>query len=823
MGTIWQDFRFALRVLVKKPGFTAVAILSLTLGIGANSTIFTLVKAVFLQPVPIQDPSRVVVLYSTQQSRGGALQQFLPLTVPNARDYREMNDVFSGMSVVIFAGGQLKLGEKDDPVFVELVNYNYFDVMGVSITQGRTFAPSEDATPGARPVAILSYAKWVKDFGSDQNILSKTVQISGQEYAVIGVTPAEFHDVGTFGSPDFWVPLMMHDQLLTGIVKEWFNARGARMASAVARLKPNVTLQQAQASMHALGEQLAKTYPNDNAGRNNDLLPIDQTNIPPAQRSTFVLAGTLMMVTVGLVLLIACANVANLLLTRATQRKRELAIRLSLGASRSRLIRQLLTESLLLGLISGGLGILTASWAKKLVISLIPGGFPQNLDTSMDTRVVFFTIFLAIVAAVLFGLAPALQASKSSQMGALRDRTDAPGGATRWYGLRGVLVMVQVSLSLIALVGAGLFIHSLTNAQQMDPGFETKHELVIGVNPGGGALKYPQPRTEQFYKDVVDRLRSLPMVANASLSDTQPFGANFQRTTFPEGVDTADPRNGKLTPVVAVAPGYFETAGISMLSGRGFDEHDDATSQMVAVVNQAFVDRTWPSGTNPIGKHLHFLLQTWDVQIVGLVKTVKYQTLGEPPQPIVYYPLKQHYSPNAVLFVRTKGEPNAALQDIRKTIQTLEPTLPLGNVRTIQERLDQSLTAPKLGAELLGAFGILALLLAAIGTYGVMSYSVSQRTQEIGIRMALGAQRRDVLRLILGNGLAMIFGGIGVGLILSTYLTHTMNSLLYGIGDFDAVSFFATSALLLLVALFACWLPARRAMRVDPIIALRYE
>ncbi len=821
MGTVWQDFRFALRVLMKKPGFTAVAILSLTLGIGANSTIFTLVKAVFLQSVPVKEPSRVVSVYSTQQSRGGALQQYIALTYPNARDYRDMNDVFSGMSVVIFTGAQRKNGDKDDPVFVELVNYNHFDVLGVSITHGRTFTPEEDQTPGARPVAILSYAKWTTDFGSDPNILSKTVELNGQDYSIIGVTPAEFHDVGFLGSPDFWVPIMMHDQILTGIQKEWFNERGARMANAVARLKPNVTLAQAQASMHALGLQLEKTYPNQNAGRNNDLVPLDQTNIPPNQRSTYTLAGTLMMVTVGLVLLIACANVANLLLTRATQRRRELAVRLSLGASRSRLIRQLLTESLLLGVISGGLGILTASWSKKLVVSLVPGGFPQNLDISTNWQVIAFTMLLAIVAAVIFGLAPALQASKSSQMVALRDRTDAPGGATRWYGLQGILVMIQISLSLIALVGAGLFIHSLKNAQQIDPGFETKRELVMGINPG--AQKYPQGRAEQYYKDIVERLRTLPQVENATIADIPPFGGNLQRTTFPEGVDTSDPRNGKLTPVVAIAPGYFETTGIPLLTGRGFDDHDDANSQMVAVVNQAFVDRTWPSGTNPIGKHLHFLLQTWDIQIVGLVKTVKFGTLGEPPQPVVYFPLKQHFSMFATIYVRTKGDPTPAIKDIRNAILALDGTMPLRNVRAVQDVMTNTLGPSIIGAELLGAFGLLALLLAAIGTYGVMSYSVSQRTQEIGIRMALGAQKPDVLRLIMGNGMAMVIAGVVAGLILSTYLTHYMNTLLFGIGNFDALSFFATAGLLLVVALFACYLPARRAMSVDPIIALRYE
>jgi predicted permease len=820
MGNLWQDIRYAFRTLAKKPGFTTIAILSLTLGIGANTTIFTLVKAIFLQGIPVKDPSRVVAIYSTQQSRGSAPQEFLPITVPNGKDYRDKNDVFSAVSIVVFNGSQLTRNGKDTPVFVELVNHEHFSLLGVPITRGRDFSPEDDKSDGRNPVAIISYARWNSDFGSDPNIVGQNVQIAGQDYAVIGIAPAEFHDVGALGSPDFWIPTTMHDQILAGIVKDWYNQRTARIAFGVGKLKPNVTLAQAQVSMHALGTQLEREYPTENKGRSNDLVPLDQTNIPPQQRSLFVQAGALMMITVGLVLLIACANVANLLLTRATQRRREIAVRLSLGASRGRIIRQLLTESLLIGLAAGGLGILTAYWAKRLVITLLPGGLPGGVDPSIDLRVLLFTMGLAVVAAALFGLVPSLQASKPSQMSALRDRTDAPGGATRWYGLRGVLVITQVTLSLVALVGAGLFIHSLKNAQQMDPGFDTKHEITVPLNLG--QQHYDQARAEQFFKESVDRVRALPMVAGAALADSAPFNGSFQRTTFPEGVDTTDLQNGKLTPTISVSPGFFAAAGISLLSGREFNDHDDAQAHMVAVVNQALADRTWP-GKDPLGKHLRFALQTWDVEVVGLVKTTKYLTLGEPPQPIVYFPLKQHFVAGVIMYVRAKDDPTAALPTIRATVQGMDPTLPLRNIRTVQTALDLTLGPPKLGAELLGAFGALALLLAAIGTYGVMSYSVSQRTQEIGIRMAMGAQKGDVLQLILRNGAAMIFAGITAGLVLSTALTRSMNSLLFGIGFFDAPSFFGTAAILLFVAMFACWLPARRAMRVDPIIALRYE
>jgi len=818
MGDVLQDFRYGLRMLFNSPGFTAVALLSLTLGIGANTTIFTLAKAIFLQSIPVKDPSRVVCLYSTAQSRGGPLQEYLPTPVPNAIDYREKNDVFSGSAIAIPTGMNLTISGKETQVFAEVVNANLFDVLGVQPTLGREFAAEEDVSP--RPVTILSYDLWTRQFGNDPQILGRAVQLNQQEYNVIGVMPSSFHDVGVLGSPDLWIPMPMHDQALTGVVKDWFNLRAFRMSLMVARLNPGVTLAQAQASIHTLGIQLEKEYPKDNGGRNEMLVPIDQTGIPPQLRSVFVRAGTLMGVIVGLVLLIACANVANLLLARATQRQREIGVRLALGASRFRLIQQLLSESLLLGLLAGVLGVVCAFWGRKLLVSLLPPALAQRLDLSLDARVLLYTLALSLIATVLFGLVPSLEASKGDRIAALKDRSGAPTGSARWYGLRGVLVMVQVALSLIALVGAGLFIHSLSNAQKINPGFEVQHELVMFVNLA--AEHYAQPQAEQFYKDVVVRLRELPMVQDASISDTLPFNGGIARTTFTDGVDTTDPRNGKLTPVIAVAPGYFSTAGITMLHGRDFNEHDDAQGSMVGIVNHATAQQMWP-GQDPVGKHIHFLGEPWDIAVVGEVNTVKYQTLGEPPQAIVYLPLKQHYAPAVVLFAHTKGDPAKAISSARSTVQSLAPSVPLLNVRTVTQVLVQSLTAPRVGAELLGGFGLLALVLAAIGTYGVMSYSVNQRSQEIGIRMALGAQPGDVLRLILANGMGMVCAGVVVGLAASSLLARSMNALLYGIGAFDAPSFLITALLLIGVALAACYLPARRAMRVDPIVALRYE
>jgi predicted permease len=818
MRTFLQDVKYGVRLLAKSPAFTAVAVLSLTLGIGANSTIFTLAKAFFLESVPVKDPARVVSLYSNAQSRKGPPQEYLPTPYLNAVDYHEKTSVFSGSSIAIFTGLQYVVSGKPQQLFGELVNGNFFDVLGVAPFLGRGFSAEEDAAP--RPVAVLSFALWNTQFGGDQEILGRTIQLNHQDFTVIGVAPREFRSIGVLGSPDLWIPISMRDLMLDDDTKKFMYDRGFRMVAMVARLKPGVNLKQAQIAVHALGEELEKEYPKENGGRNETLVPINETAIPPQLHSVFARAGALMMLIVSLVLLIACANVANLLLSRAAQRQREIAVRLAMGAGRMRLIRQLLTESLLLALVASTLGILLAYWGKTALVSFLPPFFARNLNLKLDGRVLLYTLVLALAATILFGLIPALQASKTDRMAALKDRTGAPTGSARWYGLRGILVMVQVALSLVALAGAGLFIHSLRNAQQVDPGFEVKHELVMSVDLG--AEKYTQPQAEAFYRDVVERLRALPLVAGASVADNEPFSGGFQRTTFTDGVDSTDPRNGRLTPVEAVAPSFFSTAGITLLSGRDFDEQDDAKGAMVAVVNRAMAESFWP-GQDPLGKHVHYLGETWDVTVVGEVNTVKYSTLGEPPQAIVYMPLKQHYSPFVSLYVRTNGDPAKALGTVRNTVQSLIPTIPLVRVQTVGQVLLQSLTAPRIGAELLGTFGLMALILAAIGTYGVMSYSVSQRTPEIGIRMSLGAQQGDVLRLILVGGLAMVLVGVAIGLGFSALLSRSMSSLLFGIGAFDAPSFLAVAALLILVAMAACWIPARRATHVDPLVALRYE
>jgi predicted permease len=821
METFFNDIRYALRMVVKNPGFTAAAVISLALGIGANTTIFTFTKAAFLQTVPMQDPSRVVALFSTQSNARGPEFEFLEVPYLNALDYREKNNVFSGVAITISAGVTLDISGKDVPAGATLTNWDLFNILGVQPALGRAFHPDEDSQPGSAPVAVLGYAFWNKQFGADRDILGRNIIVNHQQFTVIGVAPRSFENLGVLGSPDMWVPMTMHDQILTGTAKEWYYERGARLCDVVARLKPGVSVKAAQDSIKALAQSLQREFPKDNSGRSAQIVPINDTVIPPEIRGQAIQATTLIMAIVGLILLIACANVANLLLSRATLRQREIAIRLALGAKRARLVRQLLTESLLLGVSAGAGAMLIAFWARGAIRNLLPPGLARTLDFSLDGRVLVFTLLLALAATLLFGLVPALQSSGASQLSALRDRTAVSvTGSTHWYGLRGMLVMLQVALSLIALMGAGLFVHSLLNAQQIDPGFDLQHSINMSVilSP----LEYSETKGQQFLQDAVERLRALPSVANASAADTFPLAGGLQRTTFPDNVDTSNPSNGALSPVIAVMPQYFFSAGISLLRGRDFTDSDDVQSPMVAVVNQALVDRVWPN-QDAIGHHVHFLGQTWDVTVVGIANTVKYATLGEPPQPIVYLALKQQYSPRVVFYIRTKGHPHASVASVRSAIQSQDPAVRIGRTFVGTELLDQSLTAPRVGAELLGVFGALALILAAVGTYGVMSYSVSQRRQEIGIRMALGAQRNDVLQLVLGNGMTMVAAGLVVGLAASILLMHAMHTLLYGIGAFDSASFFSTALLLVAVAFVACGIPALRASLVDPMVALRYE
>ena len=822
MGTLMQDIRFGARMLLKNRAFTIVAILSLALGIGANTTIFTLVNTVLLQPLPVAEPSQLMSVYGTDEKNRGNRLDYAPISYPNYIDYRDQSgDVFSGL--VIFGGAAMSLSGTGEPEQINglIVSGNYFDVLGVKAARGRTFLPEEDRTPGTNPVIVVSHGLWQRRLGADPQIVGKTLSLNNQSFTVIGVAPENFRGTFAIGAADFWVPMAMHDQVLTGIFAKWFNERRALLFNVIGRLKPGVTKEQAQAALQTIGRRLEQEYPKENEKRNVMLVPLAQSTINPNQRDLFVRAGGLLTTVVGLVLLIACANIANLLLARATARRKEIAIRAALGAGRMRIIRQLLTESILLAVLGGVLGLFLAYWGLDLLWAFRPPFFNQNaLSLDLDVRVLAFTMIVSLLAGIIFGLAPALQSTRSDLVSELKDKSNQPNKTGRRFNLRNLLVVTQVALSLVALIGAGLFLRSLRNAQQLNPGFETEKLMVMSFDLG--AQGYNEARGKEFDRQVLARVGTLPGVRSVALASNAPLNVGFLRSVFIEGQEPAPGGRGILTLVSTVGTKYFETLGIPVLRGRDFAETDQENSPKVVVINEAMARRFWPND-DAVGKRFKFFGDDFLSEVVGVVRNSDSTSLGEDPRPLAYLPLSQNYAPALTLHVRTEGDPTSVVATVRKEVQALDPNLPLLAVSTIGEVLDQVLWAPRMGAALLAIFGLLALILAAVGIYGVLGYSVSQRTHEIGLRMALGAQRSDVLKMVIGHGMILTLIGVATGLAAAFLLTRFMTSMLYGVTATDPWTYIGVSLVLAAAALLATFIPARRATKVDPMIALRHE
>jgi predicted permease len=821
METLLQDLRFAMRLLRKSPGFTIVAILTLALGIGANTTIFTVVNAVILRPLPVKDPERLVAIMGTDTRNNTAQQQFLPISFMNFKDLREKNDVLTDAAAFTGTGVSLSGAGNPEQLNAAVVTGNYFDVLGVRAALGNTFDRERAKKQGGYPVVVMSYGLWQRRFGGDRSIIGRTITLNQQPFSVIGVVPKSFQGTFAVGTPDLWIPDAMHDQVLTGLLQQFFLERRALVIFAFGRLKPGVSLEQAEVQLKTIATQLAKEYPNENEGRNVRLLPLGQTTVNPNNRGLFVQAGALLMGVVGLVLLIACANLANLLLARGADRRRELAVRMSLGAGRVRLVALLLSESVLLSILGGAAGLAIAMGFRQGLMAFRPPFLnPGDIDLTMDSRVLLFTLGVALVTALAFGALPAWQGVRFNLNDTLKEGGGRSGAAGGRHALRSALIVSEVTLSVVALVGAGLFLSSLHNAQKIDPGFETRYLMVMSFDLG--AQNYKEEQGREFHRRLMERLRAMPMVRGASLASNPPLAGAFQRTVFPEGTDPSDRRNGVLTTVNQVDTTYFETVGTPLLRGRAFAETDRDGAPLVAIVNQSFADKFFP-GQEAMGKHFRCWGETWNLEIVGIARDTKVNTLGEDPTPVFYMPLLQHYSPTVTLHVRTNGDPMAALPTVRSTVQELDRQLPLVQVQTIAQVLDQALWAARFGASLLLVFGLLALTLAAVGIYGVMSYTVEQRRQELGIRMALGAQKRDVLRLVLGQGAALAGAGSLLGLAVAFFISRAISALLFGVHALDPLTFSIVPVVLISVALLACFLPARRATRVDPLVALRYE
>jgi predicted permease len=824
-GNFQQDLRGGLRMLKKSPGFTIVAVLSLALGIGANAAIFTIINAVFLHPLPVEEPARLAEMFTrdTLTVDANVNFQITPTSLPNYEDYRDQNTVFSGLADVTFPiplnwGGQAEPKQLN----ASLVTGNFFEVLGVKAYRGRTFIPDGDKKIGANPEVVLSYSLWVRQFGSDNKSIGQTVTLNGTPYTVVGVTPPGFKGIVSLGRPDLlWIPITMRDYVLTGQLKALENNRRFRWTSIVGRLKPQVSVAEAQAAMKTIAAGLEKEYPRENKGRTVELYPLNQSALGINQRRQFSLAGGVLMGVVGLVLLIACVNLANLLLAQASKREKELSIRAAMGAGRARLVRQLLTESALLSLLGGLAGLLVAFWGRNVLWSFRPPFLADgSIDLSFDARVVGFTLLISLLTGLLFGIIPAIKASGTDVNEVLK--TGGRGGALGWTHnrLRGLLVISEIALALVALVGSGLFLRSMQNAQQYNPGFDSQN--LFQMNFDLGALRYDADHGQQFFRDVIERAKTVPGVASASVSSNGIFAGGISATIFREGEQT-DPNNrGTLVVLDQVTPGHFETMRIPLLGGRDFTDFDRENTTPVVIVNQAMANLVWP-GQEALGKRFAVVQEPNLLQVVGVVGTTVVGQIGEDPQPIAYFPMRQQYSPFAALIVRTTGNPESLLGAVRTQAQQIDKNLAFTNAQTVQQLLGQGLWPARMGAALLGLFGALALILASIGIYGVLAYSVAQRTSEIGLRMALGAQPRQVLALVLRQGMLLALIGAAAGILVALPVARMAGGLLYGVSATDPLTYAGITLLLMGVALLACYVPAWRATRIDPLVALRVD
>ena len=816
MDSLIKDIRYAVRSLIKRPGFMAIAVITLALGIGANTAIFSLVNTVLLRSLPVDRPNQIVSV--AVRGKDDSMSAF---SYPNYKDFRDRNEVLDGLLVYRFVPLSLSRSGLNERIWGYEVSGNYFDVLGVKAVQGRTFLPEEDKTKNTHPVVVLSYDCWQRRFNAATDIVGKELLINNHQFQVIGVAPQGFKGTEFVYTPEIWMPAAMMEWAEPG--STWIDKRGSRNFFAVGRLKSGVSAQQAEASLKLFAQQLAKEYPDTNEGQT--IMITAPGFILPDLRGAVVNFSWVLMGAVGLVLLVTCTNLAGLMLARATDRRREIAIRLAMGANRLRLMRQLLTESILLSFIGGIVGVFLAVWIIDMLVALKPPiDFPLALDVSVDWRVLVFSLAVSVAAGAIFGLAPALQATRPDVSRALKD-TAAQGGAAKGR-LRSILVVAQIAISLVVLIAAGLVVRTLQQLQTMNPGFDSRNALTMSFDLG--LQGYDDARGQQFHRQLRERLQSLPGVESATISSYIPLSLNYNsNNVFVEGKPAERGENAPVAMTATVGPDYFKTMRTSILQGREFTEQDQEKSEAVAVVNETFVRRLMPELQNTaeaLGKRFSFKGTggPW-VRIVGVAEAGKYFNIAEDPRPFVWTAMSQDYNSTGMLIVRTKGNPEPLFGPVREQVQSLDPTLPLFDVKTLTEHMKFALFPARVAATVLGVFGLVALMLAAIGVYGITSYAVAQRTHEIGVRLALGAQLSDVLRLVLGHGLKLTIIGAAIGLVGAFLVTRAITSVLYGVSATDPITFGLVSVVLVAVALVACYVPARRATKVEPLIALRNE
>jgi predicted permease len=813
MTSLWQDIRYSLRMIAKAPGYAAIAILTLALGIGANTTIFSWINSALLNPVPgISNPSEVVSL-----TLGKPGQPF-GFTYPDLEAVRNGQESFTAIAACWFAQMSVTGKAKPERVWGMVTSANYFDVLGVRPFLGRAFLPAEDEKPGGAPVAVISYRLWQTHFGANPNVVGQNIEINKHAYTIVGVTPAAFQGSQTGVRTEIWVPIMMEAQL---------DARGDLIHDhhnfwllVFGRLKPGVSLDKAQAEMTLRLKPEAKNYPEEHKGK-DIVIAYPLWRNPWGLNSFLSTLLPMLMIIAGLVLLLACANVANLMLVRSVARRREIAIRMSLGASRWRLVRQLLVESLMLALAGGGVALLITFWTAGSLMKFLPDtDFPLSLTIGTDRTVMFATLAIALLTGIIFGILPALRSSGVAPITVLKEDSSSASGTLRKARLAGGLVVAQISLSLLLLVCAGLFIRSVRSAQQIYPGFNSHNVWIAsydlftaGYSEGTGA---------EFDRQLVAKLEALPGVQSVSLSDRVPLGFSGGSTSVkPEGY-VSQPNEVMETQAAVITPNYFKTMQIPIVKGRDFSPQDIKSSQRAAIVSEAFVERYWPH-QEALGKQLNSDFTNEWFTVVGVARDTKVRALNETSTPFVYLPLYQYYKAEMIINARVTRDPLSVGKTIQNTVHELNPDLVMYNVNTLESQELFASFGQRVAGTFVGAFGLLALILAAVGIYGVTAYTTRQRTHEIGIRMALGASKEDILRLVLGHGLRLTLIGVGFGLAASFALTRYLSGLLLGVTSHDALTFSSVAILLCAVSLFACFIPTRRAMRVDPMVALHYE
>lgn len=820
MDLLRQDVRYALRRLAGSVGFTTVAVLSLALGIGANTAIFSIVNAVLLRGLPVAEPDRMVEIYTSDDD--GIVHA--TSSYPDYVDLRTATDVFEGV-----LGYELFLGQVERPdgtgtlILGELVSGNYFSLLGVAPAFGRAFLPAEDSVPLAHPVVVLGHEFWRTAFGSDPGVIGTAIRLNRRQYTVIGVAPPDYN--GSFPAlrADVFAPMMMIGHVLAGPIDR-LNARGSRSMFVRAKLRDGVTAERAAAVVETIGQRLAAEYPETNDGRAMSLVASTDVAVHPAIDRALIPVAGLLLTVVGLVLLIACVNLASFLLARAADRRKEIAVRLALGASRAQLVRQLLIESILLALAGGTAGIFVAAWTIDLLETFQPPlPIPINIDLGIDNTVLLFTAAVSLLAGVAFGLVPGLQATRPDVAPVLRDESGAVASHRHGGRMRSALVIAQVAVSILLLVGSGLFLRSLRKAQQIETGFDTGPAAIVAPNYELSGLA--DPTRARIVRDrILERVRAIPGITGVALAGRLPLGAaiqtrelNIDGITPPNGADALD------IDFTSADSAYFTVMGVPIVAGRNFGPLDNEDAPEVVIISEAAARAWWP-GQDAIGRMIWMGDdRTSPATVIGVARDTRVRTLGEAPRPYVYLNANHDALAFSNVVVRGSMPPGRMLEEVRRTMLDVEPQLVIMQAMTMEQHLALLLFPPRMAAFLLSVFGGLALILAAVGLYGLVSYTVARRTREVGVRMALGASSRDVLGLMTRSGLRLVLFGALVGLPLAAGLTSLIARFLYGVQPLDLIAFAAAPGLLILVGLFASWIPARRAARIEPLIALRSD